>query len=357
MEMKLGAHIAALRKARGMTQEQLAMAVGVSPPAVSKWETDASCPDIALLCPLARALGTDVDTLLLFEDTLTDEQMTSALNEIIEISRSKEWSRAEEMLLRLLHTYPSSAALKYSAATALNVFALFSPTAPESKRSEWKSLKKRLLEELYRGGASPYRQSAINDLASIALQEEDLELTERLLRELPERSVDSTSLWTRLYLKRGEREQALTAVQKRLYALLHQVQNCLILMMGEEIQPDAEKALALGQLYCRVEELFGIGGGFGIGLLVDVYRRMGQMEKALETLVQMVDQMVEPMKMPNSLVFSPTLNTDAPPRAATKEIKELLLQSLMTDGAYAGLHGEQAFQEAVEKLRASIQDD
>ena len=68
METGLGAQIAALRRAKGLTQGQLAEAVGVSPPAVSKWETDKSCPDIALLCPLARALGTDVDTLLQFEE-------------------------------------------------------------------------------------------------------------------------------------------------------------------------------------------------------------------------------------------------------------------------------------------------
>ena len=65
--MNIGGHIAALRKARGLTQEQLAAQLGVSAPAVSKWETNSSCPDITLLCPLARALGTNVDTLLQFE--------------------------------------------------------------------------------------------------------------------------------------------------------------------------------------------------------------------------------------------------------------------------------------------------
>ena len=62
--MNIGGHIAALRKTRGLTQEQLAAQLGVSAPAVSKWETNSSCPDITLLCPLARALGTNVDTLL-----------------------------------------------------------------------------------------------------------------------------------------------------------------------------------------------------------------------------------------------------------------------------------------------------
>ena len=53
---KIGGNIAALRKAKGLTQEQLADMLGVSAPAVSKWETGSSYPDISLLCPLARAL-------------------------------------------------------------------------------------------------------------------------------------------------------------------------------------------------------------------------------------------------------------------------------------------------------------
>ena len=42
MDIKLGPRIASLRRAKSMTQEQLALSLGVSPPAVSKWETGAS---------------------------------------------------------------------------------------------------------------------------------------------------------------------------------------------------------------------------------------------------------------------------------------------------------------------------
>jgi len=47
------------RKALGLTQEQLAEYLGVSTPAVNKWERGTNCPDIALLAPLARLLKTD----------------------------------------------------------------------------------------------------------------------------------------------------------------------------------------------------------------------------------------------------------------------------------------------------------
>ena len=82
--MNIGGHIAALRKARGLTQEQLAAQLGVSAPAVSKWETNSSCPDITLLCPLARALGTNVDTLLQFEESLSDQEVAARINEVAE---------------------------------------------------------------------------------------------------------------------------------------------------------------------------------------------------------------------------------------------------------------------------------
>ncbi len=52
-QLQIGANIAARRRARGLTQEQLAARLGVSAPAVSKWETNSSYPDITLLCPLA----------------------------------------------------------------------------------------------------------------------------------------------------------------------------------------------------------------------------------------------------------------------------------------------------------------
>lgn len=64
MEQTLGMRIAALRKRKAMTQEDLAEKMGVSSQAVSKWENDISCPDIQSLPKLARILGITVDELL-----------------------------------------------------------------------------------------------------------------------------------------------------------------------------------------------------------------------------------------------------------------------------------------------------
>lgn len=42
------------RRARGYTQERLAQALGLTPAAVSKWETGQTLPDVTMLGPLRR---------------------------------------------------------------------------------------------------------------------------------------------------------------------------------------------------------------------------------------------------------------------------------------------------------------
>ena len=61
--MSLSANIKRLRLEKDMTQEQLAIKLGVSAQAVSKWETSETYPDGALLIPLANELEVSLDEL------------------------------------------------------------------------------------------------------------------------------------------------------------------------------------------------------------------------------------------------------------------------------------------------------
>ena len=62
-EFIISQNIAALRKKTGITQEQLALALNISPQAVSKWETGTSQPDTQTLPLIADYFGVGIDYL------------------------------------------------------------------------------------------------------------------------------------------------------------------------------------------------------------------------------------------------------------------------------------------------------
>ena len=69
MKKTLGTMIAELRKAKGMTQLELAEKMNITDKAVSKWERDLSCPDINSLPALAEILEVTVDELMQVKTT------------------------------------------------------------------------------------------------------------------------------------------------------------------------------------------------------------------------------------------------------------------------------------------------
>jgi transcriptional regulator with XRE-family HTH domain len=84
MKKTLGMMIAELRKQKGMTQLELADKMGVTDKAVSKWERDLSCPDIASIPNLAEILGVSVEELM--QNKKTTEQPANKVAEILEVA-------------------------------------------------------------------------------------------------------------------------------------------------------------------------------------------------------------------------------------------------------------------------------
>lgn len=76
----IGAIIQQKRKEVGLTQAQLADRLGVTAPAVNRWEKNLSFPDATLLAPLARCLKTDLNELFSFYDSLSDKERELIIN-------------------------------------------------------------------------------------------------------------------------------------------------------------------------------------------------------------------------------------------------------------------------------------
>lgn len=79
MNESIGNIIMRLRKEHGMTQDQLASALGITFQAVSKWENGVSSPDISTLPLLADLFGVSVDQLLGRETLPPEEERMTAL--------------------------------------------------------------------------------------------------------------------------------------------------------------------------------------------------------------------------------------------------------------------------------------
>ena len=93
MNTTLGKRIAALRREKGLKQDELAEKLGVSPQAVSKWENDQTCPDISLLPSLAKTLGVSVDELL------SGKQESAPIVQVLPENQRKD---IKDMMLRIV---------------------------------------------------------------------------------------------------------------------------------------------------------------------------------------------------------------------------------------------------------------
>lgn len=81
---KVAKQIYALRKAKGLTQNELGERVGVSFQAVSKWERGETLPDITVLPDLARVLETSIDNILLGGEKQIEYKGKFCVSETIE---------------------------------------------------------------------------------------------------------------------------------------------------------------------------------------------------------------------------------------------------------------------------------
>lgn len=356
---RFGDVVARLRREKGLTQEQLAACVGVSAPAVSKWETGSSYPDITLLCPLARALGTNVDTLLQFEETLSDQEVVARINEILGGAIAAQgdlagYTAALDQLEELLHRYPNCIPLAFNGALALDSFRLFFPALEQDEQNRLTARKKALLEQVRASGDAAYWQTATLQLAGLALAEEKIEKTEALLKELPEHAADPTFLWAQLYRKKGQPEEAVKVTQKRLYSCVQQLQLCLMTLGSPELLGN-EQARKVCEVLGQTARLFGLLDTSS-GLLMELCLRVDDREGAAKQFARYVDTFTGPAVLPDEDLFRPGMEYTRTEGqlASTREMRRMLLKAVDEDARFGPLQDNPVFAAALQKLKDSL---
>ena len=106
MEIKIGENIKRLRKAKNVTQEQIAEVLGISVTAVSKWERCETYPDITLLFPLAHYFEVTLDELMGYDE----ERIQAEIRTILEEYRGlwlTEQMKARKLIQKAYKDYPN----------------------------------------------------------------------------------------------------------------------------------------------------------------------------------------------------------------------------------------------------------
>ena len=159
------------RKEQGLTQEQVAQRLGVSAPAVNKWERGSSYPDITILPALARLLNTDVNTLLCFQEELTDNEIAEICNKIAAIMDEQGTEAAIAEAERNVREYPNCGKLLHMMASMVQGVLIMSGV--------WSTDKEKYKEKIYSwyervikcSGDEQVKNSAAHMLASEYIQE------------------------------------------------------------------------------------------------------------------------------------------------------------------------------------------
>lgn len=199
--MKINQIIREKRKEQSLTQEQVADYLGVSTPAVNKWERGGSYPDITILPALARLLKVDLNTLLSFNEELS----------------------------------------------------MFPPKEDKSYKNEVE----KLYERVAHSEDEEIRSQANAMLISRYMEREEFDKAQSLIDTLPNRSVDKVQKQAQLYAQQEKLIEASKLLEGKLMKMAGELQATLMFMMeivlkeGKEDRAEhlAETAAQTAKLY------------------------------------------------------------------------------------------------------------
>ncbi len=218
--MKLNNRLREKRKLLGLTQEQVAKHLGISAPAVNKWEKGLSFPDITLLPMLARLLKTDPNTLLCFNEKLSDVEIGAILNQVSETIRNVGFEEGYSSAMEQLKEYPHCDKLKYNLALSLKGALFLSNQSTDGYDDQIIQL----FEEVAECEDITLAQNARYMLAAKHLNHQEYDKAQTLLDLIPEKSTlpNKLDLQVNLLSMQGKHAAAAVILERMLLQTLQE---------------------------------------------------------------------------------------------------------------------------------------
>ncbi len=255
--MQIGEVIREHRRRLGLTQEQMADRLGVTAPAVNKWERGVTTPDIGLLCPIARLLEVSLDELLSFRDELSAAETAELIQEADRRFSEGAYDEAYAWVRDTLAQWPNCEKLTLYLAELLASWSRIKELPEDRERDGYiTDCYIRLLESR----DEDIRRQAAEALFRLHMWWEEYEGAEAFLQHFSRYDPLGKLLRGQVLEKTGRTEEALKTYEELLF------QSCNLLAMtfqqlyAQAVEAnDTARARMLADKQCALAELFEMG--------------------------------------------------------------------------------------------------
>lgn len=285
--MTIGDVIKKYRKNKGMTQEEMAARLGVTAPAVNKWERGNTLPDVALLAPIARLLGITTDELLSFKDDLTDEEISQYLLKIQKDLESKDFHDIFLSVKEKVEEYPNCEKLIWQAAVILDAKRM---TIELPNQDKYDKVIFGWYERCLLSKDKRIRNQAADSLFHAFIRQEDYEKAAQYLDYFSLENPDRKRKEALVNSKTGKRTEAYRAYEELIFSAYQHIQMTLndlrILYMEDD---DHEMARKLVEVSSSAASTFEMGKYNEICFGLDV----AAWEKDIEWTAQLIQEILD----------------------------------------------------------------
>lgn len=349
------------RRELGLTQEQLAQYLGVSTPAVSKWEKGVTCPDIAILPSLARLLKIDLNTLFCFHEELTQQELSDCCNLLMvtaeESGIAAAFDRAEEMM----RSYPNNESLTLNVTLSLDGMLQLS-NHPESETSELFEKAEKWYQHLSESSEPATRNLANYLLVNRYIDRGDLKQAQDVLDTMPDRNslvadyADKLLLQVKIYMKQERAADAAKELEQALLTAINKAQMLLLTLADAELAAgEPKKAKHIVKVKQDMVRLFDLWECSAFIAALSLAMEFKDKEQILPLLQGILRTAPEPWDMGASCLYHRIAGTEK--KAVDKGMTSALLHSLSQYAEYDFLRDDPRFQNILEECNQILTRD
>lgn len=332
-----------------MTQEQMAGYLGVTAPAVHKWEKGTSYPDITLLPALARLLDTDLNTLLSFKEELSDQEIALFLNHLSEVSDTNGVEKAYEEAMDKVREYPSCYPLILNIALFLDGSVLMNAKVKEAERYREEC------EELYRRALESPDARIQNQARSMLISRyrgrKEYDKAWELLEALPDESpVDKKQVQANLMIDCGKLQEAAKLEEEKLLMAMTEIHSVLMTLMEIAIKEERfEDAEYIADVSRDASKLFDQWEYTSYVAHFQLYSARKDWVNTLKVLVPMLKSVTKGWDLKKSPLYQHIQTKKVEPEDKSR-MKQMLLKMIKEDEDTAFLREREEFQDAVKEI-------